>query len=233
MTTLERLTKRKRARGEPPERFHAFVSYTTREDEVRIVKPLVDHFLNAVLRPAIEQALGEPPFFYDGYSLYYPSGSRLSNPELETTLRFAIEESEVLIAFVSPEYPASNWCMFECRTMASKELRPWFDLCRIPPIPELRDQRPPDLRPHWWECVRTRFLMWRVARASETWRRLSGRALKGRVSPSTEMRVRRTPVIRLDVVPVRSRRACASRASSLSSWVGLAKLGIDRTGVRR
>ena len=28
----------------PPERFHVFVSYTTREDEVRIVKPIVDSF---------------------------------------------------------------------------------------------------------------------------------------------------------------------------------------------
>src|SRR6185436_8638110 len=126
-------------RGRPAERFHVFVSYTTREEEVRIVKPIVDRFLNTVLRPAIEATLGEPPAFYDGYSLYRGNGPRLSDSALESTLQFAIEESEVLIAFVSPEYPASPWCRFECRTMVSKEHRPWFDLCRVPPIPELRD----------------------------------------------------------------------------------------------
>ena len=29
-----------------PERFHAFISYTTREEEVRELKPIVDEFLN-------------------------------------------------------------------------------------------------------------------------------------------------------------------------------------------
>ena len=28
-----------------PERFHAFISYTTREEEVRELKPIVDEFL--------------------------------------------------------------------------------------------------------------------------------------------------------------------------------------------
>ena len=73
------MVRQERSRRHPPERFHVFVSYTTREDEVRIVKPIVDRFLNSVLRPVIEQTLGEPPVFYDGYALYNPSGPRLSN----------------------------------------------------------------------------------------------------------------------------------------------------------
>src|SRR6266851_3302448 len=80
----------------PPERFHVFVSYTTREDEVQVVKPIVDRFLNDVLRPVIERTLGEPPAFYDGYSLYHAKDHCFSNAELEQGLRFAIEESEVL-----------------------------------------------------------------------------------------------------------------------------------------
>ena len=143
----------------PPERFHVFVSHTTHEEEVRIIKPIVDRFLNNILRPIIEQKLGEPPVFYDGYSLYNPSRSWMLNEDLEMAIRFAIEESEVLMAFVSPEYHASRWCRLEYETMSRKELRPWFDLCRKAPIPELRDRRLAGRRPEWWECVCAHFMM--------------------------------------------------------------------------
>jgi len=147
----------------PPERFHVFMSYTTREDEVQIVKPIVDRFLNHVLGPIIEQTLGEPPAFYDGYFLYNPSGAKYASLTLERAIRFGIEESEVLVAFVSPHYFGSQWCIFEWTTMASKKLRPWFDLCRRPPIQELRDQRATSRKPRPWECVRARVMMslWR------------------------------------------------------------------------
>ena len=35
----------------PPERFHAFISYTTRETEMKKAKPIVDYFLENHLRP--------------------------------------------------------------------------------------------------------------------------------------------------------------------------------------
>jgi hypothetical protein len=63
----QRMTGLQRNRGvreRPPERFHAFLSYTTREDEIRDIKPIVDRFMNVYLRPLIEGSLGEPPFFY-------------------------------------------------------------------------------------------------------------------------------------------------------------------------
>ena len=167
MAILGYITRRPRIRRSPPERFHLFVSYTIREDETRIIKPIVDHFLNSILRPLIEQTIGEPPAFYDGYTLYHPAGSGISTFALENVLRFAIEESEVLVAFVSPAYVGSKWCRFECRAMVSKKLRPWFDLCRLPPISQLQDHRLPSERPDWWECVLSRFLMWQ--------RRLHGR----------------------------------------------------------
>lgn len=149
-----------RSRYRPPERFHVFVSYTTREREVQAVKPMVDQFLH-VLRPAIERNLGEHPFFYDGYTLYHhPYAPGLTQLELEGAIRFAIEESEVLVAFVSPEYAGSWWCGFEWATMASKKLRPWFDVCRTPPIDQLRDGRPVGQRPGWPACLHARVLRW-------------------------------------------------------------------------
>ena len=147
---------------QPPERFHVFVSYTTRVDEVQRIKPLVDHFLLTVLGPIIEQTIGEPPVFYDGYTLH--TKHWFSDAELERALRFAIEESEVLLAFLTPEYFGSHWCIFEFSEMVSKELRPWFDLCREAPISELQDKRPVPLRPGSWECFKFRARMqhWRA-----------------------------------------------------------------------
>ena len=148
--------------SQPPERFHVFVSYTTRVDEVQRIKPLVDHFLLTVLGPIIEQTIGEPPVFYDGYTLH--TKHWFSDAELERAIRFAIEESEVLLAFLTPEYFGSHWCIFEFSEMVSKELRPWFDLCREAPISELQDKRPVPLRPGSWECFKFRARMhhWRA-----------------------------------------------------------------------
>lgn len=180
------------ARGShrPPERFHVFVSYTTREDEVRIIKPIVDRFLNDVLRPVIERTIGEPPLFYDGYYPYHSNRPYFGERELEKGLRFAIKESEVLIAFISPEYFGSKWCRFECATMASKQLRPWFDLCRKPPISELRDKRPPGRRPSWWWCIYAKFLMWRWRLRKRPWTpggSIVAVVWKGEVNPRIEM----------------------------------------------
>lgn len=156
------------SRGTPPERFHVFASYTTREEEVQIVKPIVDHFLNIVLRPVIERTIGEPPVFYDGYTLRRAPWFERFPIMLEPVLRFAIEESEILMAFLSPEYLTSHWCVFECKEMATKELRPWFDLCRKAPIDELQDRRPAGRRPGWLMCrwARIRMRRWRRRRQS-------------------------------------------------------------------
>lgn len=151
----------------PPERFHLFLSYTTREDEIKIVKPFVDRFLETYLRPIIEQTIGEPPIFYDGYSL--SNRNRwFADSELARALLFAVEESEALLAFISPSYFSSPWCIFELTSMGAKEFRPWFDLCRRAPVPELEDKRPAERRPSWWDCIHFRFLMrrWRARQQS-------------------------------------------------------------------
>jgi hypothetical protein len=150
---MTRLLRRQRIQDRPPERFHAFMSYTTREDEVREIKPVVDRFLNDYLRPSIQAALGEPPIFYDGWYLRNPPTAICNEYLLQRALRFAIEESEMLLAFVSPLYVQSPWCMFEVETMARKAPRPWYDICRKVPNDELLDRRQSHMRPSNWECL--------------------------------------------------------------------------------
>src|SRR5262245_39726718 len=86
----------------------------TREEEFRLVKPTMDHFPNNILRPMIEQHFGELPIFYDGYV------QKAKQPQLEAMLRYAVEESALLLAFVSPHYLRSRWCQFEWALMAAK-----------------------------------------------------------------------------------------------------------------
>ena len=171
-----------------------FVSYTTRETEVRAIRPVVDEFLNSILRPLIKASLGEPPVFYDGYSLYNPIGAAVRRPnhELRRAIRFAVEESEVLLAFVSPSYPTSPWCVLECETMTRKTPRPWFDVCRKPPIDELRDRRLPPRRPTWWDCLHAR------------WMRTTSRG--GQVAPISDELVRPIVPIVWKVEPAPRRR---------------------------
>lgn len=120
------------SRKYPPERFQVFISYTTREEEVSEFKPLLDFFLNNYLRPIIENAIGIPPVFYDGYMLHKKGGHGLSDLELEETLNYAIKDSEVMLAFISPHYFSSDWCRFEWDTMRAKKRRPWYDISKIP-----------------------------------------------------------------------------------------------------
>jgi hypothetical protein len=167
-------------RRAPPERFHVFVSYTTREDEVRVVKPIVDRFLEEVLRPIIERELGEPAVFYDGYAL---RAKRFPDAVVETVIRYAVDESELLLSFVSPEYLTSRWCLFECRSMATKRPRAWFDICRKAPIEELRDRRPPGVRPGRWECLYA------------AWRRFRWRAGGGVAPPPPPPAERIVPIV--------------------------------------
>jgi hypothetical protein len=156
----------------PPERFHLFLSYTTRDEEVRELKPLVDHFLNSVLRPVLEKTLGEPQIFYDGYTFHQWRQKQVPSPvrdlrygrkarrdpdeALRLALKFGINESELLLAFVSDHYLVSEWCAFECKTMRAKQPRPWHDICRIAPLPQLDDRRHKEFRPSRWACFGAR-----------------------------------------------------------------------------
>lgn len=97
-------------------RWIAFVSYTTREAEVKAVKPLVDSYIRELERNAIAVAQISP-VFYDCIYIREP----LEDPDLELRLRKAIEQSHFMAAFLSPGYIQSRWCRYEWNCMTSRE----------------------------------------------------------------------------------------------------------------
>jgi hypothetical protein len=120
---------------EPPFRYHFFVSYTTREDEVQQVLPLVDHVVS-VLReagarvapyrlpdpqrfPAGDWEVFESPFYLDRLAI----GQRLPDPIVWEELARALSAACTMISFISPGYLDSAWCSSEWRFMADQARR--------------------------------------------------------------------------------------------------------------
>lgn len=89
------------------DRRRIFISYTTREEEVRQLKPLVDAFLLA-LPEATYRELG---IWYDGVDLSRNQG--LSRQELAARLSAALRTCDFTLAFISPHYLRSAWCRHE------------------------------------------------------------------------------------------------------------------------
>jgi hypothetical protein len=89
--------------------YHSFISYTTREDEVRIIKPFIDEYISILQARGVRFC----PVFYDGWYLrdrYYDEVT------LEAKLREGIVQSAFTTAFLSPGYLTSNWCCYEWGT---------------------------------------------------------------------------------------------------------------------
>ncbi|MET0648262.1 MAG: toll/interleukin-1 receptor domain-containing protein [Pyrinomonadaceae bacterium] len=99
------------------QRFTVFLSYTSREDEVKTVQPLVDAYCNDLLVWARTRGV---EIFYDHFSL--PPKQR-SDTELKATLAAHIRASQFFTAFLSPSYVESRWCCFEWRE-AAFEVKP-------------------------------------------------------------------------------------------------------------
>ncbi len=91
-----------------PFRYHFFVSYTTREQEVRTIKPHVEHFIKELHKRGFKSH----PFWLDLAEIGNFDGS---NEELREELARAIDRCISLIAFVSPGYIKSEFCRFEFR----------------------------------------------------------------------------------------------------------------------
>jgi len=108
--------------AERQHRWHCFISYTTREEEVQEVKP----FLDAYVRAIQAQGVTVCPVFYDGWYLQRES---YSQRELAEKLREGIEGSAFTVAFLSPSYPQSAWCCYEWATTEEVHVR------RAPPAP--------------------------------------------------------------------------------------------------
>jgi len=90
--------------------FHSFISYTTREEEVRVIKPFIDAYVGILQRRGVRFC----PVFYDGW---YLRDRQYDNVTLGHKLESGIEQSAFTTAFLSPGYSTSNWCCFEwCAT---------------------------------------------------------------------------------------------------------------------
>jgi len=92
-----------------PYEWHCFISYTTREKEVRLVKPFIDEFIGILQ----QQGVTFCPVFYDGWYLRRP---HYEFSELAEKLRDGINGSAFTLAFLSPGYMSSDWCIYEWST---------------------------------------------------------------------------------------------------------------------
>src|SRR5689334_17476862 len=97
-------------------KFNVFLSYTSREPEVKFIQPLVDRYCFELWQWA--RALGVY-IFYDHFSL--PQGQYIS-AELEEALSMHIKRSQLFTAFLSPSYFESNWCQFEWERMVKNKV---------------------------------------------------------------------------------------------------------------
>ena len=112
-------------------KYHCFISYTNRESEIRELSPLLDAMGSAFRSVGIIHA----PFFWDRFQL----GQQDETRQLAFELLSAIRESVCMLAFVSPGYMSSPWCIFEWGAMSGVQL------CRGPQWPALK--------PYVWKPV--------------------------------------------------------------------------------
>ena len=89
--------------------FHAFVSYTSREEEVRIIQPIVDKYCHELWLWAKERGIH---VFYDQFCM---EKRRYSEQELTVILGSALARAQFFVGFISPCYVESRWCCFEWR----------------------------------------------------------------------------------------------------------------------
>lgn len=87
--------------------FHVFLSYSSREEEVKQIKPLIDIYCRDLWEWAQSNGI---EIFYDEFTM---EKRRYSALELERILRDAVNRSHLMTAFLSPRYVESEWCRFE------------------------------------------------------------------------------------------------------------------------
>ncbi len=110
-------------------KYSCFISYTTREAEVVVIKSVIDRIIDRlraegfVVPDPLYDHLSPP--FYDYASL---PPQRRSALELKRELADAISASACVISFVSPGYVESPWCQFEWKVGYDIELRERFPL---------------------------------------------------------------------------------------------------------
>ncbi|HEX4707406.1 MAG TPA: toll/interleukin-1 receptor domain-containing protein [Candidatus Udaeobacter sp.] len=93
---------------------YVFLSYTSRESEVQLVQPLIDQYCRGLWEWADRNGIH---VFYDHFSL---PRRQFHDHELTAKLADAIDKSDLMTAFLSPEYISSKWCQFEWNTQYSR-----------------------------------------------------------------------------------------------------------------
>ena len=108
---------------------YVFLSYTSRESEVQLVQPLIDRYCRGLWEWADHNGIH---IFYDHFAL---PRRTFPTQQLAAILREAINNSDLMTAFLSPEYISSEWCQFEWITQ-------YFNVCeaRMLHKDELRTQ---------------------------------------------------------------------------------------------
>jgi hypothetical protein len=91
-----------------PFNYHFFVSYTTREDEVRAILPTIDAFVGELEQHGFT---AKPPFWLDRIEI--GQMGNVPDATLRDILANGIDQCIALIAFVSPGYVNSEFCRFE------------------------------------------------------------------------------------------------------------------------
>ena len=124
-------------------KLNIFLSYTSREEEIKQIKPLVNIYCRDLWEWAKSNRI---EIYYDDFTM---EKRQYSKTELEQILREAIGKSHLMTAFLSPSYIESEWCQFEYLETKNKKkpihgiLWKFFRL-DLPPIPELIENLLPE-----------------------------------------------------------------------------------------
>jgi TIR domain len=100
-----------KARNVKPPILNVFLSYTSREQEVSALQPVMDAYCDILLKWGRTRGID---IFYDHSSI--AQDRSYSDRELFTILGDAIRRSHLLVSFLSPAYISSRWCQFEFKT---------------------------------------------------------------------------------------------------------------------
>jgi len=88
-------------------KYHIFISYTNREEEVRKIKPLIREYRYALMEWANQNDI---EIYYDDFSM---ERHQYTESELKRIISKAIKDSDQMTAFLSDGYVSSPWCRFE------------------------------------------------------------------------------------------------------------------------
>src|SRR5262245_26137421 len=99
-----------------PRTAHVFLSYTSREEEVRAIQPLVDRYCRGLWEWGQDRGVD---VFYDHFSM---EQRRYTDDELSRILGGAVSRARLVTAFLSPSYLESRWCCCEWEHAAARTL---------------------------------------------------------------------------------------------------------------